>query len=148
MQAKEDPDSQKAGQWIVVGGLIVQLIYFGFFIIVAFNYQIRVNKAAVSDDVKARVNWKLNLIVLYAASFLILIRSIYRVVEYVTGKDGTIMTHEWFFYVFDAALMAMVAVIYAVVPPKELTRANREAGYQEVELTKLEAGSTSDESPK
>jgi hypothetical protein len=60
------------------------------------------------------VAWKRHLYVLYVTSALILIRSIFRVVEYLQGNNGYLISHEVFIYVMDALLMAIVMVIFAV----------------------------------
>lgn len=49
---------------------------------------------------------------LYAVSIAIFVRSIVRVVEFLQGYSGFIITHEAFLYVFDAVVMwgAMVTM--------------------------------------
>lgn len=143
MQAQKNPDSVKAGGYIVVGGLVLQLLYFGFFIVVAFNFHLRVNKAVVPSETKEFAAWKKNLSVLYLTSFLILIRSIYRTIEYAGGMDGYLMHHEAYFYIFDAALMTIVVAAYAFFPPAELGNHHRQE--QGEELRSLEGGYRSDE---
>ena len=51
---------------------------------------------------------------LYAASGLILVRSIFRVVEYLQGNKGYLISHEIFLYIFDTVLMAAVMVLFAI----------------------------------
>ncbi|KAL4804719.1 RTA1 domain protein [Aspergillus unguis] len=53
----------------------------------------------------SRCSWESLLGVLYAASILILIRSVFRLVEYVQGNRGYLIRHEVFMYVFDSSLM-------------------------------------------
>lgn len=57
---------------------------------------------------------------LYGSSILILVRSIFRVVEYLQGWDGYLLRNEAFIYVFDALLMWLVMVIFVVVHPSEV----------------------------
>jgi hypothetical protein len=59
---------------------------------------------------------------LYAVSLLIMIRSVFRVVEYIMGYDGYLLAHEWSLYTFDSALMFLVTVIFYVYYPSELQR--------------------------
>lgn len=54
---------------------------------------------------------------LYAACVLILVRSIFRVVEFVQGNAGFIMRHEYLLYVFDAVLMALTGIVLGLVFP-------------------------------
>lgn len=58
---------------------------------------------------------------LYTASALIMIRSIFRVVEYVQGNNGFLLRREVFLYLFDALLMLIVMVIFNWVHPAEVT---------------------------
>ena len=49
-----------------------------------------------------------------------MLRSIFRVVEYVQGNAGYIMSHEVFLYIFDGILMLGVMVLLNVVHPSEI----------------------------
>jgi len=64
-----------------------------------------------------RRNWVTILLASYVVSALILVRSIYRLIEYKYGYDGYIMTHEWFEYIFDALLMFIAMVVMNVYHP-------------------------------
>lgn len=57
---------------------------------------------------------------LYAVSALIMVRSIFRVIEYLLGSNGYPLTHEWTLYVFDSFLMLLVTVIFFVRYPSAL----------------------------
>lgn len=58
--------------------------------------------------------------VLYGASVLIMIRSVFRVAEYVMGSDGPLLATEVYLYVFDAALMLVVAGMFNVYHPGKI----------------------------
>ena len=108
----------KIGQDFVVGGLFVQIIFFGCFVLVAILFQTRIQKVPTQQS--ARVPWRKHLTALYAASILILIRSVFRVAEFIEGNGGYILSHEWFLYVFDSVLMLSVMVIFVFVHPSEV----------------------------
>lgn len=57
---------------------------------------------------------------LYASSVLILVRSVIRVVEYIQGTDGVILSNEVFLYIFDGLLMFSVLVVFVVIHPSEV----------------------------
>lgn len=58
---------------------------------------------------------------LYITSVLIMIRSVFRAVEYLQGFDGYLLSHEAYLYIFDAALMLIVMLIFNYIPPSEVT---------------------------
>lgn len=57
---------------------------------------------------------------LYITSILILIRSVFRVIEYMTGMDSYLFKNEWPLYAFDAALMVVAMFIYGIFYPGNL----------------------------
>ncbi|KAK9238658.1 RTA1 like protein-domain-containing protein [Lipomyces kononenkoae] len=112
--------SMTLGQHIVIGGLALQLVSFGFFIVVAGVFHGRLHRYPTHASTGS-VPWRKHQYALYAASILILIRSVFRVIEYCQGNDGFLSRHEYFLYVFDAALMWCVLVLFVAVHPGELT---------------------------
>lgn len=115
--------AMNTGANIVVGGLVIQLLFFGFFVIVSAIFHWRVKRQDyssnhVSSSSSSRgKSWESIMWALYAACFLILVRSIFRVAEFVEGNDGYIMKREYLLYIFDACLMALTGVVLAVFYP-------------------------------
>ncbi|GFF30135.1 protein RTM1 [Aspergillus lentulus] len=93
--------SYNLGEHITVGGLCVQLAFFSFFIVTSLA-------ARLSE--KTSRTWETVLVGLYAASVLILVRSIFRLIEYAQGNNGYLISHEAFMYIFDSALMFLTMV--------------------------------------
>jgi len=114
------------GKHMVVVGLLIQIIFFGFFVVTAgiFHYRIARNPTPAS----VRNNWKKYIFALYAASVLILIRSAFRVVEFSMGNDGVPMRNEVFLYIFDASLMLPVMVIFNLAHPGHIMGRNVAVG--------------------
>ena len=52
-----------------------------------------------------------------------MIRSIFRVVEYLMGNNGFLLRHEYFLYIFDAALMTLLMLGFLFVHPSHLSNA-------------------------
>jgi RTA1 like protein. len=77
------------------------------------------------------VPWKKHQTVLYIGSLLILVRSIFRYIEYNEGSSGALLQHEFWGYIFDAALMLLVMAAFNVVHPAEISRLmkERKGGY-------------------
>lgn len=57
---------------------------------------------------------------LYIVNSLILIRSVFRIIEYMMGIDSYLFTHEWPLFVFDGALMLLSMTAYAWWYPQKL----------------------------
>ncbi|KAJ5633868.1 RTA-like protein [Penicillium herquei] len=127
------------GSWIIVGGLCVQLLSFGAFLITSliFHWKIAQNPTPESQQSKrtwpALVprDWRGLLFACYCVSILILVRSIYRVAEFVQGNDGYLISHEIFLYVFDAALMFMVMLIMNVMHPSVVLQKKKESTHEQ-----------------
>lgn len=122
------------GENITIAGLCVQLLFFSVFIITSAvsHFRIRKNPTPASREVTAmdwsKTTWKTIMLVLYMSSVLILIRSIFRLVEYVQGNSGYLISHEVFMYVFDSMLMFLTMIVMSVYHPSKLlgSRANKE----------------------
>ncbi|EOO03701.1 putative rta1 domain protein [Phaeoacremonium minimum UCRPA7] len=120
--------SMKTGENIVVAGLVIQIIWFGLFGVTAIIFHLRYrSKSAVtasygghSGPTAAELPWQRLLMMLYIVSVFIMIRSIFRVIEYVMGSDGYLLQHEWTLYVFDSILMFGVMAVYFVWYPSGL----------------------------
>ncbi|KAH6614960.1 RTA1 like protein-domain-containing protein [Boeremia exigua] len=108
----------KSGEKIIIGGLCVQILFFGLFFITAILFQLRGKEHLATLD--SSIPWKKHLFPLYVTSVLILIRSLFRVIEYIQGNDGYLLRHEVYLYVFDAVLMFAVMVILNVSYPGDI----------------------------
>ncbi|KAJ5897519.1 RTA1-domain-containing protein [Penicillium tannophilum] len=110
------------GQDIEMVGLLIQVIMFAFFVVTALVFQIRTQRDSRFESGGGLISWKRHLYLLYAVSLLIMVRSIFRVVEYGLGTDGYPLTHEWTLYIFDSLLMWLVMVSWLIWYPGELSR--------------------------
>ncbi|KAE8449644.1 hypothetical protein EG329_007974 [Mollisiaceae sp. DMI_Dod_QoI] len=112
--------SVKLGEDIVLAGLGLQLVSFGIFFISAVIFETRMNQNPTPESFATRAPWKQTLRMLYIVSILILIRSAFRIVEYVQGHDGYSLKHEWTLYAFDSAPMFIVTAVFFVWFPSRL----------------------------
>lgn len=69
---------------------------------------------------EAYIPWRKHMMSLHVSSVLILIRSIFRVIEYLQGQDGFLLSTEVFIYIFDATLMFLVMATFLWVHPSEV----------------------------
>ena len=105
-------DNAKMGEGIVIGGLMIQIIVFGLFAATAVVFKKRISRSPTPESCDASVPWEKSLRMLFIVSALIMIRSLFRVVEFAMGNDGYILQHEWTMYIFDSVLMFAVMVVY------------------------------------
>ncbi|KAF5978792.1 RTM1 [Fusarium coicis] len=103
-------DLSKMGEKIIVGGLFVQLFFFGCFILVSAVFHIRMHRDPTPRSLESRVRWQTYLTTLYVTGILIWARSLFRVVEFIEGNDGRLMRSEVWVFVFDGMLMLLVLV--------------------------------------
>jgi hypothetical protein len=103
------------GTNIVMGGLVLQILIFSFFVAIAsvFHKRMRNGPVAAGKHIAGGWNWEGNLYMLYLVSGIITFRNLYRVIEYAMGENGYLMTKEWSIYALDALPMAVVLVICA-----------------------------------
>lgn len=112
--------SKSTGENVIIGGLIVQIVFFGFFLVSATIFHRRIRNHPTPESVADYIPWQKHMTALYVSSTLILIRSIFRVVEYAQGSDGTLLKSEVFIYIFDALLMWAMMAAFLVVHPSEV----------------------------
>ncbi|KAF7114723.1 hypothetical protein CNMCM5793_009674 [Aspergillus hiratsukae] len=125
-------DKFDLGRKIALVGVVIQMIAFGLFSIAAFRFNFTSKRFAKSageqiemlDSSGARskgprksANWNALLRVVNFSTLMILIRSVYRLVEFTEGKYGYINTHEWCLYVFDALPIFPCAALFVYWHP-------------------------------
>ncbi|KAJ5311996.1 RTA1 like protein [Penicillium antarcticum] len=108
------------GQGVVIAGLCLQVLSFCLFIITAYVFQTRMRRNPTAESLDIGIPWKQHLYSLYAISGLVLIRSVFRVVEYALGNEGYLLSNEWTLYVFDSVPMFAAMVIFGVWYPSDL----------------------------
>lgn len=134
-QAKS-ADDVKMGENIIIGGLFIQIIFFGFFMIVALVFHRRISNRPTRAAMMIDAPWKQLVYVLYISSGLIMIRSVYRVAEYVTGSEGVLMSKEFYLYCLDALPMLLVALSYNYFHPGQVI--NNKSQNRRLSVSSLE----------
>ncbi|TDZ48375.1 Protein RTA1 [Colletotrichum trifolii] len=116
IQAAGTLEMYEMGEKIIIAGLFVQIFVFGFFVITSVLFHVRLLRSPTDTAITGGIPWRRYLSVLYVTSIIILVRSIFRVVEYLQGNSGYLISHELFLYLFDALLMALVMAVFSVCP--------------------------------
>ncbi|KAK9847345.1 hypothetical protein MYU51_019553 [Penicillium brevicompactum] len=131
------------GEKVIIVGLFVQIAVFGFFMATALICHCRLAGASNPITDEGVIPWRRHLYVLYITSMIILLRSIFRVIEYVQGNGGYLISHEIFLYIFDAFFMAVVMLMFFIwyigdLDPKA-TEKRPESGVGLIELDQEES---------
>ncbi|KAJ4211715.1 hypothetical protein NW759_012316 [Fusarium solani] len=120
MMAAGTLDALHNGERIVIIGLVVQLVFFSLFAITASLFHIRFSGALATKALASGIPWQRYLLVLYIAAGLIMIRSLFRLIEYAQGNSGYLISHEAYLYIFDSVLMFLTMILFAWEHPSQL----------------------------
>jgi hypothetical protein len=123
---------------MIVVGLFVQILFFGFFIAVSLVFHRRMLATPLYAVGDTNPPWTRYMKVLYIASALVMVRSIYRVAEYVQGSDGYLQSKEVFIYVFDATLMLICCLLFNIFHPSKILNRYKVAEEGNLEMLNQE----------
>ncbi|GAX83129.1 hypothetical protein CEUSTIGMA_g10555.t1 [Chlamydomonas eustigma] len=94
-------------QQVILSGLVIQCASLLLFIFVI--YIININPMYLLQD-KPDAAWLF--LALYCTTVLLLVRSLFRVVEFASGKQGYARTHEWMAYALDCIPIMLCFIFY------------------------------------
>ncbi|KAK4182329.1 RTA1 like protein-domain-containing protein [Podospora australis] len=127
--AKAETQKEKdLGTSVVLAGLAIQIVFFGLFIVTTILFDIRMRRRPTSRSFQVVANWKQLIFALYLSSVLVLVRSVFRMIEFGAGKDSVLMQKEVFLLVLDGALIFGVGVVFLWRFPGEVL-----VGYKDLE---------------
>ncbi|CAJ2508818.1 Uu.00g138440.m01.CDS01 [Anthostomella pinea] len=119
-------EMQETGRSLLQAALIIQLVVVSLFLLLASAFHVRCRRNGVNHD-----KFNQALITLYMSEVIILVRCIYRTVEYFgisradfdsptfdSASVSPVIRYEWFFYVFEATLMLCNSVLLNVRHPR------------------------------
>ena len=113
----DTPAKGNKGKNVVLVGLGLQLVTFGFFVLASIRFAVVLKTKLRTVVLPTERNWQLFLKVVNVASVIILLRTISRFLQFVLGTHSYPNDNEWYFYVFDALLMFLVALTFVCVHP-------------------------------
>ncbi|KAF2015566.1 RTA1-domain-containing protein [Aaosphaeria arxii CBS 175.79] len=105
------PKLAKIGNGIIIASLILQLVWFAFFVVVALMFHRSMKLMPTRAASRSEIRWLSYLWTLYIFSFFVMVRSLFRAIEFIEGSDGVLQTTEVYFYIMDSLLM-FLAVTY------------------------------------
>ncbi|ESZ96748.1 hypothetical protein SBOR_2892 [Sclerotinia borealis F-4128] len=165
IQASGEQQVIAIGNKVIFGGLIFQIIGFGFFLYMAWRISTRFGQSQKSYSSSNRYlqsGWKKHFRALYAVSSLLIVRNLVRAVEYAQQVNssgvtyasrnadgileyhgqphkGTIGDKEIFLYLFDAVMMCLVSLIFLIIHPGKLMKMARITKGEKLSSTEMEA---------
>lgn len=95
-------------------------MFFCLFIVTATIFDTRMRRNPTLRISHQSIPWRNHLMALYVSSGLILVRSLYRLVEYGQGQDGYLLSTEWPLYIFDFLLMLSTMFVFFWMHPSEI----------------------------
>src|SRR5262245_12457580 len=90
--------------------------------VVTVVFHIRITRNPTTKSLSISNPWQKLIWVLYLTSLLIMVRSVFRMIEYAEGNDGELLKKEIYIYLLDATLMVIVAGVFTVHHPSGVLR--------------------------
>ena len=120
-EASSDPSTQKLGAKVIMGGLVFQVIFFALFAALAvyvYCSPLYNQPSSSEQQVEERTRADKQRMVrvffaLFVTILLILLRNVYRLIEFAVTPGSYIPSTEWLFYVFDFVPIFLAMVVYA-----------------------------------
>lgn len=91
LAGSDDKAGSDLGKGVILAGLCLQMVIFGFFLVVAAVWQKRVNRHGAKMSGATSFNWLIYLQMLYIVSILITLRNLFRVIEYAMGRKSRLI---------------------------------------------------------
>jgi hypothetical protein len=111
------PDMANLGQKIMLVGLFCQLLFFSLFLAISLVFWKRMQSSAklYTTPTYGKHTWKSLMKLLFGAAVIIILRCVYRIVEFAQGNSGYLASHEIYMYIFDAVPMCIVQLMFHFV---------------------------------
>ncbi|KAJ4396162.1 hypothetical protein N0V93_000381 [Gnomoniopsis smithogilvyi] len=135
------------GSILLKTGLVLQLVVIALFILCTSVFHHRCAQLSITSNDKVVVPVR----VMYVSTGLILVRTVYRTVEYF-GYDrfnaadqlSPILKDEWFFYVFEATLMLLNSFMWSLFHPRRYLPGNNRVFLKKDGVTESEGSGWKD----
>ncbi|KAI0801215.1 RTA1 like protein [Fomes fomentarius] len=127
-----DPDKARLGSNIILGGLVVQIVSMSFFVLFMAEYAWRRAKdrpfhKTVHDTSEGAMDRHMKMLIagICISTVLIYIRSVYRIIEFADGFNGTVAHNQVLFNVFDGMMVTLAMYTLNFMHPGQLLLATR-----------------------
>ncbi|GAA5948655.1 hypothetical protein JCM21900_005202 [Sporobolomyces salmonicolor] len=143
LYSSDNTNIYPAAKAILVVGVLIQIISFGLFAIFAVIYQTRARRAGVPEG-----KWTICLYTLYTGTVLILIRGIFRTIEFGTGQGngkGYLLSREGYYYGLETLPIVLCGYIFIASYPGRYIPHKRGERLASAEAVEVELIATNDE---
>lgn len=130
---RSNSSNTQTSENIIVGGLVFQIVMFAVFCFAALAFDLRFRRNEHAG-LRPRLPWRGMMVMLYATSACIMVRNVFRVVQYAMGQDGYLLEREWTVYIFDSLLMLSTMLLFWLRYPGQQVGAKPAGSSAEMEL--------------
>lgn len=123
-----EPHQARVAQKILVTGLLLQIITFGIYTVLAILFDFRSSRDPALRAYKTQLeSLRMLWIAFYISAALITIRTIYRTVEFMNvvpsssglyNQDGYLFNREWWFFVFESVPILFSVIVFSIWHPR------------------------------
>ncbi|UJR37373.1 hypothetical protein I4U23_030081 [Adineta vaga] len=103
------------GSNVLIGGLGINLVSFCFFALVTLHLHWSIYHR--KTDFTGQERWIKMFYALYLSMALLIVRSIYRIIEFSMGFRGYLAIHETYFYVFECLVIIFAFALFLPLHP-------------------------------
>ncbi|KAK4050418.1 hypothetical protein OIV83_003488 [Microbotryomycetes sp. JL201] len=139
MSAMDSESTRNIGEKVMIVGLVIQVITFGLFTVLLLVFGLKVRRnfpdqwfVTNSEGIRALNfskapvrNWRILFWVMAFTTIGIIVRCVFRAIEYGDGYDSFLATNEVFFYLLDALPLWIVMNVYCLFWPGRLLKRNQ-----------------------
>lgn len=127
-------EAREQASHLIIGGLVIQLVMFFVFIVVAVNFHLKISKNPTEVTKGLNANWIKLLLVMISSSLLIFVRSVFRILEYVGGSDNDLSKREIYTIVLDSVLMLICMALFNLLHPSKALNNRRSRRITQSEI--------------
>ncbi|KAJ4417347.1 hypothetical protein N0V82_006211 [Gnomoniopsis sp. IMI 355080] len=136
------------GSILLKTGLVLQLVVIALFILCTAIFHHRCAQLGLTRNKKVAVPLR----VMYVSTGLVLVRTVYRTVEYfgydrsrAADQSSPILRYEWFFYLLEATPMLLNSFMWSVFHPRRYLPGNNREFLERDGITETEGHGWKDE---
>lgn len=148
LQTLNNLNTKKIGTDIALAGLSIQVAFVAVFLFVMIIAHYRLLKSPplknAESSFRSKYTWKTFLTLLYIGVILIIIRCVYRLIEFDEGYRGLMNDHEVFMYLLDALPMFLWMALFCILHPRHFM--SNASVYDDTEMLNVYSKQVVDES--